>query len=66
MYTLYFYHMDKLQKTESYNDENRAQSSLVEYASWKDLTIAEDYYSAYSDGNKPETFIELIQEEDAQ
>ena len=66
MYTLHFFQMQKLQKTMSFNDENRAQSSLAEYASWKDLTIADDYYSAYSDGRHPETFIELIQEEEAQ
>lgn len=66
MYTLYFYQMQKLQKTLSFNDENRAQSSLAEHACFLGLTIADDYYSAYSDGNKPETFIELIQEEDAQ
>lgn len=66
MYILYFFQMQKLQKTMSFNDENRAISSLVEYASHQDLTIAEDYYSAFSDGNKPETFIELIQEEEAQ
>lgn len=44
-----------------FNDENKAINCLMEHASYFSLEVREDKYYASSDGNKPETEIEIVQ-----
>lgn len=61
MYTVEFYHNSKLTNTFEFATENQAINCLVYHADHKSLTIREDQYYASSQGNKPETEIEIVQ-----
>ena len=62
MYTVNFYENRQLVNTFTFGTEHKAEQCLLRHASEKDLTVREDLYYASSEGNFPETEIEIIQE----
>jgi hypothetical protein len=61
MYNVEFYKNRKLVQEFEFATENEAVNCLMQYASEKSLNIREDKYYAFSNGNKPETEIEIVQ-----
>lgn len=61
MYTVEFYHNSKLVQEFEFATENQAVDCLMRHASDKSLNVREDQYYASSEGNKPETEIEIVQ-----
>ena len=61
MYTVEFYHNSKLVQEFEFATENQALDCLMRHASDKSLNVREDLYYASSEGNKPETEIEIVQ-----
>jgi hypothetical protein len=61
MYIVEFYHKSKLVQEFEFAKENQAVDCLMRHASEKSLNVREDMYYAFSDGNKPETEIEIVE-----
>lgn len=62
MYTVNFYHNRQLVNSFTFGTEHKAEQCLLSHASEKNLEVREDNYYASSEGNFPETEIEIIQE----
>ncbi len=61
MYTVNFYHNRKFIRGFAFATENQAIDCLMRHASEKSLNVREDMYYASSEGNLPETEIEIVQ-----
>ncbi len=61
MYNVEFYHNSKLVQEFEFATENQAVDCLLRHASDLSLEVREDQYYAYSEGNKPEIEIEIVQ-----
>jgi hypothetical protein len=61
MYIVEFYHQSKLVQEFEFATEKQAIDCLLRHASEKSLNVREDMHYAFSDGNKPETEIEIVE-----
>lgn len=61
MYHVEFYHNRKLVQEFEFGTEAKAIDCLMSHASEKSLNVREDMYYASSEGNIPETEIEIVQ-----
>ena len=62
MYTVNFYKNSRLVNQFDYNVEHLAIDCLRRHADYQSLEIREDFYYAYSEGNKPEIEIEIVRQ----
>ena len=63
MYTVNFYHNSQLINSFTFGTENQAEQCLISHADYRGLEVREDKYYASSEGNKPETEIEIVYSE---
>ena len=63
MYTVNFYKNSKLVNQFEYIIERLAIDCLRRHADNQSLEVREDFYYAYSEGNKPEIEIEIVREQ---
>jgi hypothetical protein len=61
MYQVKFYHNRELTKTFEFTTERKAITCLESHASHDSLKVTNGQWYASSEGNKPETEIEIVQ-----